>query len=315
MNLLKLLFIVPILFSCGSLSKKDCETMDWHLKGIQDVQKNRKWMSMLGSYKQKCNEHGTSVDEDRYIEGVKHQGVIKCSGLSNFHVLGWRGVGNKDALNGSEMKSYYATCSPYRIKASESLYKAGYTNGLTNFCTKKSGYDFGFKGGKYIGTCSRTNERSFLAGYEEGEGYYKLNSLEDNLRAAKGKYRSIIDQIESKRDELLDTRRKRDHFVIEKEGYLRGLEENLYELERSRSKLRPVGSTTSNSDSRVLDLRRKLLSHRDDFAKKKKDYIEDIADIENEINTLKRSARDTQDEINDINIEINRAKESIPRQA
>jgi len=299
--------------SCGSISKEDCQAMDWHVLASQDVQKNKNWMAELNSYKKKCSEHGVPVNESRYIEGVKYHGAIKCTGLKNFHVVGWSGVGEEDALSGDKMRSYYASCSTYRISPAESLYKTGYTNGLTSFCTKKSGYNFGLDGGQYNGTCSKTNEYSFLSGYEQGQSYYKLNRLEDNLRDVKAKHSRILDNIESKRDELVDTKRKRDHYLIEREGYLQGLEENLYEMERSSFKLRPVGSPRTSQDDRTLELRRKLINKRKDFKNKKRDYIEDIADIENEINDLRRSARDTENEINDLTIEINRTKQSITR--
>ncbi len=315
MKAIKLLLVSSLLLSCSSLSEKDCKSMDWHTKAIQDVQKNKNWLAQLNDYKQTCSKHDSSVDEKRYIEGVKHQGAIKCTGFKNFHVSGWAGVGRSDAKNGREKKSYYANCSKFKVSPAKNLYNSGYANGLANFCTKKSGYNFGIAGGKYKNTCSHSNENAFLAGYESGQDFHKLNKLEDNLRAAKSDQKVILDNIELKEQELAETQNKMTHYIASREGYIKGLEDNLYSLERSKSTVRIIGatktSTTSSNNDEILKMVRKIKYARKDFEKKRSDYLADIADIERELSILEKSARDNEDRINDLTIEVNNAKKQV----
>lgn len=99
--------------------------------------------------------------------------ISGCASLSQSECISanWYDLGAQNALSGKKsnyVAEHTKACDEYAISPDFTLYKLGWLNGQSQFCNAASGWRFALKGGYYKNTCTRYNERDFLAGYRLG---------------------------------------------------------------------------------------------------------------------------------------------------
>ncbi|NQZ33306.1 MAG: DUF2799 domain-containing protein [Oceanospirillaceae bacterium] len=114
--------------------------------------------------------------------------ISGCASLSQSECISanWYDLGAQNAMSGKE-SSYVAehtkACGEYAINPDFTLYKLGWLNGQSQFCTAASGWRFAAKGGHYKNTCSLYNERDFLAGFRLGKTKREKQAEVNNIKA------------------------------------------------------------------------------------------------------------------------------------
>ena len=81
-------------------------------------------------------------------------------------------AGYKDAVNGKRENYAKSSCLKLSAKLAQKQYITGRTAGLKEFCTYKSGYQFGRQGNNYNNTCPKKMENQFFQGYRLGKTEY-----------------------------------------------------------------------------------------------------------------------------------------------
>jgi len=104
-----------------------------------------------------------------------------CAGMSEQACLAtdWRTVGFEDGIAGRSagaVGNYRQACADYGIAPDLAEYRAGHEDGVEIFCRAGNGFDFGRRGGRYMGVCPSNLESGFLAAYNEGYGLYELEA-------------------------------------------------------------------------------------------------------------------------------------------
>lgn len=84
----------------------------------------------------------------------------------------WATIGYKDGSAGRrsaiQLEGHKRACAKYKVAPDKPVYDAGYKRGLTQFCTKQSGYAYGVKGKEYFGVCPVVMQKGFVSGYLTG---------------------------------------------------------------------------------------------------------------------------------------------------
>ena len=96
----------------------------------------------------------------------------------------WHALGVTDGTEGepaSRVNEYRGTCNRYGIQIDTNSYEDGWQEGVTQFCTRESGFSYGMAGQTYKGSCTSEDEVDFLLGYELGS---RLNTSWRRLQAA-----------------------------------------------------------------------------------------------------------------------------------
>jgi len=99
----------------------------------------------------------------------------------------WQLIGQADASKGvhpSILDEYRSDCAEYAVIPSRQDYQLGYQQGLTQFCTRASGFFYGKKGSKYQGICPAALEVEFLDGYNPGYELFMISDVMMQLRAS-----------------------------------------------------------------------------------------------------------------------------------
>ena len=81
-------------------------------------------------------------------------------------------AGYKDAITGETDQYSRSICLKLSPKFSQKQYAQGRRAGLKEFCTYKSGYQWGLSGSYYLNTCPKNLESKFFQGYTVGKKEY-----------------------------------------------------------------------------------------------------------------------------------------------
>lgn len=180
-----LLLLAPLLLSrCGSLEKKECESIHWASQGFNDGSEGR--YSRLSQFLSKCSSHDVSVGSNEYLEGYQ-KGLDKFCSVESGFSRGVQGLApekicednKKYALSYDSGKQNYCTydvgskdaqeAKPARLFCErDTQYFQGYQDGLKRFCTSESGYKYGFEGKKETNVCTADLLPIFYGGYKRG---------------------------------------------------------------------------------------------------------------------------------------------------
>lgn len=63
-----LILVAVVVSSCTTLSKEDCQTMNWNERGTSDALQG-KTSKVFADYTQTCSKHGIAVNQDEYAKG------------------------------------------------------------------------------------------------------------------------------------------------------------------------------------------------------------------------------------------------------
>ncbi len=83
----------------------------------------------------------------------------------------WASYGDNDGRLGvatAEREKKFADCAELGYPADVAAYQAGRAEGLSTYCTVKSGYEVGYAGRRYRKVCPPELELGFLQGYAQG---------------------------------------------------------------------------------------------------------------------------------------------------
>ena len=84
----------------------------------------------------------------------------------------WASIGYKDGEAGRrsvvQLEGHKRACAKYKVTPDKPVYDTAYKKGLTQFCTKDSGYAYGRKSKQYYGVCPANTQKQFLSGYLPG---------------------------------------------------------------------------------------------------------------------------------------------------
>ena len=113
-----------------------------------------------------------------------------CSTMNKNECLNadWRTIGYSDGARGykaSRIGQHQSACAEYAVRPDLNAYNSGREQGLSQFCTARTGYNRGLRGYGYNGVCARHNEGAFLEAYNYGVTIYKATQ---RLQTLKNKY-------------------------------------------------------------------------------------------------------------------------------
>lgn len=113
--------------------------------------------------------------------------VTGCASMSKAEceLADWEQVGFRDGKNGDDetrLARHVEACKDN--VPDQAAYQRGYQNGLVQFCTPASGYNFGIKGREYKNLCPRDAEAAFLEQYHRGSRIHEATRLVKRIRYA-----------------------------------------------------------------------------------------------------------------------------------
>lgn len=120
-----------------------------------------------------------------------------CASMSEDECLAvdWRTIGYEDGVAGypgDRIAQHRKACAEHGVTPDLTLYQAGRSEGLREYCQPANGFRVGAHGGGYAGVCPAELAPAFVNAYESGR---QLHTLESRLSNA-------THQLDSKRREL-----------------------------------------------------------------------------------------------------------------
>lgn len=91
----------------------------------------------------------------------------------------WKTVGFDDGTQGRPIGTiarYQTACSKHGVSPDLDRYRAGYAEGVKEYCRASHGFSVGHSGAVYHGVCPAGMEAEFLAGYDSGHHLYELEA-------------------------------------------------------------------------------------------------------------------------------------------
>lgn len=163
-----------------------------------------------------------------------------CATLSEEECLAgnWRAIGFEDGAQGQppdRVGDHRRACEAHGVTPDLELWRIGYDEGLTRYCTRPNGFRVGAEGTTYHGVCTGPFGAAFLAAYQDGRALYTakneldgvlydLNSVEHDLGEAHDEREELRTRLDE--DALSDAERRdltdRVEHLSERIGELRG---------------------------------------------------------------------------------------------
>lgn len=205
MYLLAMLWLAVTLTGCASMSKKDCETADWHTIGYNDGARGIDY-SNLDNYRKNCSEYQITPDANAYQSGW-NQGIRSyCTSETGYRI----------GLSG---QAYQNIC-PADLALG---YQAGWQQGVQQYCTPENGLRQGLAGYPYRGVCPSPMADEFQNRYRLGLDVRQARANHSNLEYQLDHLRKSLttEQDPHRYHELLDElshlRRREGHseFTVE----------------------------------------------------------------------------------------------------
>ena len=124
-----------------------------------------------------------------------------CAGMDKSQCLtaDWRTIGFEDGANGkaeTAISSYRQDCADHGVAPDLNAYRLGHSEGSAVFCTSRSGFNVGKRGGSYQQSCSTALEEDFLAGYRDGKTLYDLQRELNQANSAVEKQQRLLTRLE-----------------------------------------------------------------------------------------------------------------------
>jgi len=189
--LLSILLMIGVISGCASMSKKDCQSADWHAIGHGDGARGIHYNN-LAKHRQSCGKHEIVPDEAAYHAGWE-QGIRNyCTSAQGYKA-------------GTAGQAYRSIC-PQDV---EENFRYGWKQGVRQYCTAENGLRQGLAGRKYRGVCPADLEPAFYDYYrlgsdvrkaraEQKAGSKKLERMESALAAEKDpqKAHKLLSEVE-----------------------------------------------------------------------------------------------------------------------
>ena len=127
--------------------------------------------------------------------------VQACSSISKDECLAgdWYSLGVTDGKAGtlaSKFREYQKDCADHGVAPDLNAYRLGHSEGSAVFCTSRSGFNVGKRGGSYQQSCSAALEEDFLAGYRDGKTLYDLQRALKQANSAVEKQQRLLTRLE-----------------------------------------------------------------------------------------------------------------------
>ncbi|HRD48497.1 MAG: DUF2799 domain-containing protein [Candidatus Competibacter sp.] len=124
-----------------------------------------------------------------------------CATLSREECLigNWYEIGAQDGAAGyspERLAEHRQACAEHRIRPDRDAYRAGWEEGIRDYCTPQRGFYEGRKGAGYAGICPPQLEWAFLREYRIGQDVYQQERR--------------IQEVERERERKREERRKRE---------------------------------------------------------------------------------------------------------
>ncbi len=144
-----------------------------------------------------------------------------CTTLSREECLigDWYGIGVQDGAAGYSLErlaEYRQACAEYRIRPDRDAYRAGWEEGVRDYCTPQRGFREGRQGAFYAGICPPQLEWAFLREYRIGQELHeqerRIQELEREQERKREEHRKREDHRHSdgRREKPEDSRRRPD---------------------------------------------------------------------------------------------------------
>ena len=186
--LLAILWLAVTLAGCASMSKKDCETADWHTIGYNDGAHGI-YYSNLDNYRKRCSEYQITPDANAYQTGW-NQGIRSyCTGETGYRI-------------GMSGQAYQNIC-PADLAPG---YLAGWQQGVQQYCAPDNGLRQGLAGYPYRGVCPSSMADDFQNRYRLGLDVRQARANHQNLEYQLDRLRKSLatEQDPHRYHELLD---------------------------------------------------------------------------------------------------------------
>jgi hypothetical protein len=171
----------------------------------------------------------------------------------------WRALGFNDAAqNGADRSADRGeSCAEKGLALDGAAYRAGFEEGMYQFCQPPNGFRFGRRGGAFNGYCPSELQRDFFAAFADGQ---RVHQVEADLEQA----RSRVSSLESRRRDIDDNIGSRERSLAEATT---DSERSAHraEIERLRRERRDVNDDIRTAQRVVPDMQRVLDSLRYDI--------------------------------------------------
>jgi hypothetical protein len=149
LNRIVCLFVILLNTSCATLSKEQCEQIDWFQKGREEALGGER-QGKVHSYSERCENVGAKINQQAFLAGYDEGLKIFCTQESGYkHGLAGEAYGDICPPGSSEafLKGYNAGAREFRLQKREQELKkreeevARKEKLLTRFGTKECTYD------------------------------------------------------------------------------------------------------------------------------------------------------------------------------
>lgn len=144
--------------------------------------------------------------------------LVSCNSMSKEECAAadWKVVGDSDGASGFNPQERFAqhvkSCARIKIVPDQTVWFAGYQEGVKRYCTPLSGAVHGEAGDGYHNVCSPETEPGFMRGYSLGKRVYdarsRLQSLQSDISYKESEAERLYGEMRNAKDE--DRRRLRD---------------------------------------------------------------------------------------------------------
>jgi hypothetical protein len=102
-------------------------------------------------------------------------------------VANWKVIGESDGSSGYNPQNRFAehvkSCARVKIAPDQTVWYAGFQEGLKRYCTPLSGASHGEAGDGYNNVCPPDREQGFMQGYSAGKRVHDLRAQLDSIRS------------------------------------------------------------------------------------------------------------------------------------
>jgi hypothetical protein len=317
-NRRSVLLLSLVFTGCASLTKEECQSINWYEQARADVQdEGREWREEFEHHLESCQEHGVAISEKAYLDGVRYEGAIACSGAKDFHIGQWAELGKTDALKGYSLertKTYQRECSFFQVDIDQADFSKGFQQGIKRFCTKEQGRAFGESGGDYKNTCPKSTEKTFLSAYIKGRKVYTFNKTKNELKEAREdryELREELADLRAKKLSLMNQESKVRHdFELERitlSRQLRRADRNLQTALSNGQKGAVINGLYRKRDRLQRQLTQTENAHLELNEKRNRELLE----LNDEIIDLERSLAKKENLIDVFENKLDRLRESV----